>query len=157
SASPDMDEYRSALMANTKRFYNALPPGLIWSPSSTSVMQVAKTDDPNAVFLDIKFPGNAAATDAFMSRLRAFVEEKGLPLTGRASFGFATTNLNLIHSEKTRLTPGLEGPEIQDRYIAFLEAVYNCANEAAQLGVKQGKQGAELNSFIAEQIKTMAL
>lgn len=157
SASPDMDEYRSALMANTKRFYNALPPGLIWSPSSTSVMQVAKTDDPNAVFLDIKFPGNAAATDAFMSRLRAFVEEKGLPLTGRASFGFATTNLNLIHSEKTRLTPGLEGPEIQDRYIAFLEAVYNCANEAAQLGVKQGKQGAELNSFIAEQIKTMSL
>jgi hypothetical protein len=157
SASEDTDEYRNALMASTKRFYDALPPGLIWSPGSTSAMQVARTDDPNAVFLDIKFPGNDKASEAFMNRLKAFALEEGLPLTGRASFGFATTNLNLIHGEQTRLTPGLEGPEIQDRYIDFFAAVYKCANDAVKTATQQGLQGAALNTFVAKQIKDMTL
>lgn len=154
-AAQDTDEYRSALMVSTKRFYDALPPGLIWSADSTSAMQVAKTDDPNVVFLDIKFPGNEKASEAFMERLKAFAIQEGLPLTGRASFGFATTNLNLIHGEKTRLTPGLEGPEVQDRYIAFFDAVYQCANQAVKTATKQGLRGEKLNQFVAEQIKNM--
>lgn len=156
-ASQDTDEYRSALMANTKRFYDNLPPELIWSSDSTSVMQVAKTDDPNAVFLDIKFPGNAAASEAFVGQFKAFAQKEGLPLTGRASFGFATTNLNLIHGEKTRVTPGLEGSEIQDRYIAFFKAVYQRANAAATTGAQRKLQGEALNQFIAEQIRDMSL
>lgn len=156
-APQDMDTYRSALMASTKRFYDALPPGLIWSGNSTSAMQVARTDDPNAVFLDIKFPGNEKASEAFMERLKAFAKKQGLPLTGRASFGFATTNLNLIHGEKTRLTPGLEGLTIQDQYISFFKAVYQQANNAAQTGTQRGLQGEELKAFIAEQIANMPL
>jgi hypothetical protein len=156
-ASEDMDEYRNALMTNTKRFYDALPPGLIWSADSTSAMQVSKTDDPNAVFLDIKFPGNVDASHAFMDRLKAFATEEGLPLTSRASFGFATTNLNIIHGEKTRLTPGLEGSEIQDRYIAFFDAVYKCANKAIETGRARGDDDGKLNAFVAEQIRTMKI
>jgi hypothetical protein len=157
NAAPNTDEYRNALMASTKRFYDALPSGLIWSEDSTSVMQVAKTDDPNAVFLDIKFPDNAEASEAFMDRLKQFASEEGLPLTGRASFGFATTNLNLIHGEKTRLTPGLEGPEVQDRYIAFFEATYKTANKALQDGNQQGLTGTALHNFVAKQIKKLSV
>ncbi|HEY9623838.1 MAG TPA: hypothetical protein V6C78_25995 [Crinalium sp.] len=157
NASENTDKYRNALMANTKRFYDALPPGLIWSPDSTSAMQVAKTDDPNAVFLDIKFPDNVEASTAFMDRLKAFAAKEGLPLTGRASFGFATTNLNLIHGEKTRLTPGLEGPEVQDRYIDFFTAVYQRANDAVKTATEQGLKGEAVNKFVAEQISNMPL
>lgn len=156
-ASEDTDTYRKALMANTKRFYDALPDGLIWSEGSTSAMQVAKTDDPNAVFLDIKFPGNPQASDAFMARLKQFAEDEKLPLTGRASFGFATTNLNLIHGEKTRLTPGLEGPDIQDQYIAFFKAVHQVTNDADAEGRQQGLTGTPLNQFVADKIKKMVV
>ncbi|OUC11702.1 MAG: hypothetical protein B0A82_26260 [Alkalinema sp. CACIAM 70d] len=156
-ASEDTDTYRKALMANTKRFYDALPADLIWSEDSTSAMQIAKTDDPNAVFLDIKFPGNPQASDAFMARLKQFAKEEKLPLTGRASFGFATTNLNLIHGEKTRLTPGLEGPDIQDRYITFMKAVHKVANAAAAEGKQKNLDGASLNQFIAEKIQKMTI
>ncbi|MBD2328066.1 hypothetical protein [Alkalinema sp. FACHB-956] len=156
-ASEDTDTYRKALMANTKRFYDALPADLIWSEDSTSAMQVAKTDDPNAVFLDIKFPGNPQASDAFMDRLKQFAIDEKLPLTGRASFGFATTNLNLIHGEKTRLTPGLEGPDIQDQYIAFFKAVHQVTNDADAEGRQQGLTGTPLNQFVADKIKKMVV
>ncbi|MBD1849107.1 hypothetical protein [Leptolyngbya sp. FACHB-711] len=156
-ASQDTDEYRKAIMDNTKRFYNALTPGMVWSPGTTSVMQVAKTDDPNAVFLDIKFPGNTDAEDAFVDKLKEFATQEKLPLTGRASFGFATSNLNQIRGEKIRLTPGLEGSEIQDRYIAFFNAVYQRANDAAARGTQQGLQGDALKQFIAGEIKNMPL
>ncbi|MGI0493641.1 hypothetical protein ACN4EG_17815 [Alkalinema pantanalense CENA528] len=157
NASEDTDAYREALMASTKRFYKALPDDLIWSEGSTSAMQVAKTDDPNAVFLDIKFPGNAPASEAFMERLKQFAIDEKLPLTGRASFGFATTNLNLIHGEKTRLTPGLEGPAIQDRYIAFFKAVHKATNDADAEGRQQGLTGDQLNNFVADKIKNMVI
>jgi hypothetical protein len=156
-ASQDTDAYRNALMTNTKRFYDALPADLIWSEGSTSAMQVAKTDDPNAVFLDIKFPDNMPASEAFMERLKQFAIDEGLPLTGRASFGFATTNLNLIHGEKTRLTPGLEGPEVQDRYIAFFKAVHKTVNDAVKLGNNQKLSGDSLNNFVAGHIKNMEI
>ncbi|HWQ12189.1 MAG TPA: hypothetical protein VNL77_05280 [Roseiflexaceae bacterium] len=157
SAAQDTDAYRGALMASTRRFYNALPSGMIWSATSTSAMQVARTDDPNAVFLDIKFPGNAKASEAFMERFRRFASEEGLPLTGRASFGFATTNLNLIHGEQTRLTPGLEGPEVQDRYIAFFDAVHRCATTAVRTGTERGLRGEALNEFVAGEIRDMPI
>ena len=156
-AMSETDTYREALMTNTKRFYNALPPGLIWSEGSTSAMQVSQTDDPNAVFLDIKFLDNPAASDAFMGRLKKFASDGELPLTGRASFGFATTNLNLIHGEKTRLTPGLEGPEIQDRYIDFFKAVHKTTNGAVKTGTEKGLTGDDLKKFVANQITNMVV
>jgi hypothetical protein len=156
-ASQNMDDYRGAIIASTKRFYDALPPGLIWSADSISAMQVARTDDPNVVFLDIKFPGNDAAFDAFGDRLKKFATDEGLPLTGRASFGFATTNLNVIKGLAIRLTPGLEGTAVQDRYIAFFNAIYQRTNEAVAIGTRQGLTGPALNNFVAQQIKNIEL
>ena len=157
SAPDDMDEYRMALMENTKRFYNGLLPGMIWSADSTSAMEVARTDDPNAVFLDIKFPGNSQAADAFYNKFKEFASLEKLPLTSRGSFGFATTNLNLIGGEKMRLTPGLDGPEVQDLYIDFFNAVYKRANAAAEAGAEKGLTGDDLNKFVADEIKSLSL
>ncbi|MDH5231949.1 MAG: hypothetical protein OEY38_17950 [Gammaproteobacteria bacterium] len=154
-AGKETDAYRSALIQSTKRFYDGLPPQMIWSNDSTSAMQIAKNSDPNSVFLDIKFPNNENASEAFRSRLKAFAEEKGLPLTSRASFGFATTNVNIIHGEKTRLTPGLEGDAVQDRYIAFFKAAHETANQAAAEASRQGLQDDAYKKFIADKIQQM--
>jgi hypothetical protein len=156
-AAQDVEAYRQALMDSTRRFYNALPPGMIWSAGSTSAMQVARTEDPNAVFLDIKFPDNPMAALAFYDQLKAFTAKHDLPLTERPSFGFATTNLTLVAGSKFRLNPGLEARAKQDLYIGFFVAAYQRANSAVQTGTKRGLSGKALNDFVAKQIKAMPI
>lgn len=152
---PQMDEYRKALMDNTKRFYDALPEGMIWSEGNKSAMYIAKTEDPNAAFLDIRFPDMPETNKAFITRFKKFAEDEGLPLTSRASFGFATSNLNLIHGSKTRLNPGLEGPEVQDRYIQFFKDTHSMVNIMKDAGTKLGLSGDGLDKYMAQMMQSM--
>jgi hypothetical protein len=155
NAAPRMDQYRKALMDSTKRIYDALPKECLYSPTSTSPIQISTTDDPNAVFLDIKFPGNPKAFGEFNTKIKEFVRQNKLPMTERASFGFVTTNYNFIAGSKCRLTPGLEGPEIQQKYVDFFKAVTKCVNDAAIRGAQQGLEHEDLNKYIAAQLSKM--
>lgn len=157
NAAPRMDQYRQAIMDNAKKLYDALPPECIYSPDSTCPIQVSKTDDPNSVFLDIKFPDNPKAFEEFDRKIKAFAKQNELPFTQRASFGFVTTNYSFIAGSKCRLNPGLEGPEVQQKYVDFFKAVTTCVNDAATAGAKLGLDGDDLKNHIAKALADMPL
>lgn len=104
------DQYRQAIMQNTALFYKNLPSemkGKIGNP-----VQISTMNDDRLVFLDIKTEHPHPQFVRYVSlAITELGKKAGLPITVRASFGFAMTNLIGITHSGTRITPGLEKEE----------------------------------------------
>ena len=156
TATTHSDRYRQALMDSTRLLYNSLPPQCIFAPNSTSPMQISKVEDPHSVFLDIKFPAvqdDSKATlisKAFSKQIFAYAAANGLPLTGRASFGFPTTNYTVIGGSKVRLNPGLEGPQVTKAYADFFALVHNALIKAQNVAQATGLSQDDLETKLVE-------
>jgi len=111
-----IENYRKALVNNTKKLYQA-----IYRKETKSPMKVSTMHDDKLAFLDLKFPHFPKTQTAFISQFRAFAKAEKLPLTCRASFSFANTNLSFISDTSMRLTPGLEKASMLDRYAVFFQ------------------------------------
>lgn len=116
--SEHIEAYRKALMENTKKLYDILNTNGLCDPNG--MLYIGKTTDPNNVFLDIQIPGGGEESGGYMlAMLKGYAVEHNLPLTGRPSFGFPTSNLTTIAGSKVRLNPGLEGEETIKLYAQF--------------------------------------
>lgn len=120
---PFIDAYRRGIMENTRRLYNKLPQAAIFREGTQNPMQISRIEDNRVVFLDIKFPNHAKAAEAFKVGLMKFAKNEKLPMTTRASFGFANTNFTIIEGKKFRLNPGLDDEKSLNTYAAFFHAV----------------------------------
>jgi hypothetical protein len=156
-----LDTYRAGLMESTRLLYNSLPPECIYAPNSTAPMQISKIEDPRSVFLDIKFPvvqDEAQArkiSKAFSTKIFAYATANGLPLTGRASFGFPTTNYTVIGGSKVRLNPGLEGPQVTKQYANFFTLVHNALVKAQQDAKRDGLDQPALEAKLVEAVNSV--
>jgi hypothetical protein len=161
TATKHSDRYRQALMDSTRLLYSSLPPGCIFSPGSTSPMQISKVEDPHSVFLDIKFPvvqDNKKATQiskAFSRKIFEYAAANGLPLTGRASFGFPTTNYTVIGGSKVRLNPGLEGPNVTKKYADFFALVHNALLNAQTDSQNKGLTQSDLETKLVQAMESV--
>ena len=83
-------------------------------------MQISSINDKNIVFLDIKFPDYPRVADMFLTLFKQWTENRGLPMTERASFGFIQSNFTVINKNSFRLNPGLENEEMLKKYAEVL-------------------------------------
>lgn len=136
-----LESYRQALMTNTRKLYDGLPANC--KGDTTSPLMIAKTEDPNNVFLDIQFPalselfalGNTMPAkgpklNGFYNHFIQWAQAQNLAFTTRPSFGFATTNFTTIAGSKVRLNPGLESDESIKKYIAYFTKVHQLLDGA---------------------------
>nr|MBA3539093.1 hypothetical protein [Deltaproteobacteria bacterium] len=137
------DEYRRLLMANTRLLYSQLPDECRLTADNDSPLQIAQTDDPNNVFLDIQFPGYSE-TFGFYNTFIAWAQGNGLGFTTRPSFGFATSNFTIIGDSKLRLNPGLESAAAIGKYVGFFTQIQAilAKTQASQLA---GRKRSELD------------
>ena len=110
------EQYQKALRENTKFFYDQIPYQMIFHDDVPySPIQFAQIDSSNPVFLQLKIP-NPDIEYFFSTAL--FKKDQ---ISGRASFGFPTTNYVSVASDDGnevahRLTPGLEDQETLIKY-----------------------------------------
>jgi len=90
----EIEAYRQTIMNNTNDLYQMLPPSMIASEENQSVIQISELQDKKSFFLDIKFNKKfPLMAQDFETHFRAYCKANQLPLTFRASFGFANSNL----------------------------------------------------------------
>ena len=158
-----IDKYRQGIMENTQRLYSMLPQNAVYQKGTHNLMQISRIEDERVVFLDIKFPDLPKAAQAFEDRLKQFALQEGLPLTTRASFGFANTNYTSIGDEKKRLNPGLEDPKQLERYAAFFEAAQKTVEHVmkhhskAAGNLSDSKNQALIDGKLAEKMAEMKI
>lgn len=114
-AQAEVDEYRKALMNNTRKLYDKLlSKGVKVGHAlddERGVVKVAEINDENTFFLHIE--------GMRKSDFIEFAKENGLPLTDRLSFGFVNSNATDVGSA-VRFTVGLEEEVIIEKYAQFI-------------------------------------
>ena len=128
-----LDQYRLALVNNTRKLYRSLPKEMIHYEGSTYPVQFSSMEEePMAVFLDIK-ASMPEVLESLVYRFFRMTYDESLPITYRPSFGFATTNLvaiGRIHSN--RLNPGLDDEKQLLRYSEFFHEVHHVIDKVLQ-------------------------
>ena len=149
--SKHQDDYRTAIMENTKKLYDGLPARC--RGDEKSPLMIAKTEDPRNAFLDIQFPGRSELfavgntmpgkgpiLEGFYVHFIKWAQGQNLAFTTRPSFGFSTTNFTLIAGSKVRLNPGLESEEALNKYIGYFTKVLQLLEDSEQAALaKQPK------------------
>ena len=128
-AADSVENYRKAIMENCRRLYETLPEKMIYKEGSNYPVQISRIGDKRLVFLDIKTPGYPELASKILSVFGKLMVEKKLPITHRSSFGFATTNITRLIEGQIRLSPGLEGEEIQLYYTRFFTVLQSVIDE----------------------------
>jgi len=148
------DAYRKALMDNTQYLYKELVSAGMGNKNSP--IYIAKTTDPNAVFLDIQFPDAAQSQypGSFYYALLNWGQRNNLALTTRQSFGFATSNLTMV-PPKLRLNPGLEDKKSMNEYVRFFKESAEVLRKTKTriLAEKPGLEGAEKDRTLETHFK----
>ena len=125
-----LDQYRRALINNTRKLYDALPQEMVSYEGSAFPVQISDVrDDPMAVFLDIKSPSPQWVLPSLINRFFRMTYDESLPVTSRPSFGFATTNIVGIGNSR-RISPGLDDENHLMRYAEFFREVYRVTDMA---------------------------
>lgn len=151
-AKPYLDAYRQAIMQNTTLLYGALPSEAIFTEASVNPLQVSRIEDDQLVFLDIKFPNFPKSAQSFISQFIQYAKENQLPLTFRASFGFAHSNISSIDDRYIRFSPGLEKSKMISQYAAFFHKVQTIITENRALleALTQDEADERLASLLAK-------
>ncbi len=106
----DRDKYRLAIMENTKKIYDMLPPEMIANEIEPKLFEIGKIDDDRQVFLDIKVGEDQDLLYAIARKICQMARKAKIPLLTKPSFSFPITNITIMGS-KLRINPGLEGEE----------------------------------------------
>ena len=155
-ANSAIEAYRSSIMANTQALYRLMPPAMIYHSQSTNPIQISRIEDEQLGFLDIKFPGYPQVSQEFSPFFIRYVEKHRLPLSMRASFGFAATNCIKIPREDSwvmRITPGLESKDVMELYAQFFTQVQNIIDQTRR--ENPTKFSDVLDGLIAAQIQLL--
>jgi hypothetical protein len=102
------DEYRQAIIDNTKLLYDAIPEAMIVKEGNTNSVQVSLHNSEGNVFLQVKTPYDEKQTRKIQSIIMRGARDKRLKMMGRPSFGFPLTNIVDIKFAGLRINPGLE-------------------------------------------------
>lgn len=153
-----IEEYRQAIIENTAKLYEMLPPEALASDERFDVLRVCDMTDGKNVFLDFKFnPKFNELSPLFVSYFKNYCKDNNLPLTMRASFGFPNSNLVRITSEKNekvRLNVGIEDEKILSLYAAFFKEFQGVLETAFR---EKGRLIEEISENNTESLKKFDL
>lgn len=153
NCSRDIEAYRTGIMRNTQLLYNKLPKQCIYHEGTDNPMQISQINDNNIVFLDIKFPENQKAAEAFRKLFMNFAKDQKIMLTTRASFGFPNSNFTVIEGHKFRLNPGLDSENTLNQFAEFFQKVQECIAQTKAEAGKLPKE--EFDTLLAQRLATI--
>lgn len=141
-------KYQNAINENAALLYKKLPKSAI--VDANGIVRISKVKDDKIPYLDIKIDKEFDRfQEVFRKQFVKYCNFKKLPLTQRASFGFANANYIEIRRDNEltmRLNVGLETPEMLNEYAKYFHEV-----ESVIANWRQGEVYKEFKARIAKQ------
>lgn len=134
-----IDSYKKAIMSNASWLYELLPQASV--VDAKGAIRISRVEDDKATYLDLKCaPYLPRLESVVFVEFKKFCSQNHLPISSRASFGFANSNIVKIRSDNpmNRLSLGIEDPKDIQAYAYFfheLQAVVDYAlSQSSEIG-----------------------